>query len=289
MKTDRFKNRLGRGRDHVGSSSTRHWSSISARRAHIQIPNDSLDWVATFYCRGWSRILVREPSRVLTPEGGLSPKFAQNRGFFLKIAWKLNDFEKILGARGGRAPGPPGSASVTLQVNRWMLAMVKMFLNKKSLSCPVTLALHGQSKFRHQQLNPLFSSFSVFFFFLFHSLCFLEYFFNFLWFGFPAGCHLPAQNYPVLSCSGSAAAQLCPVLHVLRALLTRGPSAAHPLVPHTGPCTRHRPIHHHLTGTRFYTESPGSWLHKSPSVRSISLCLPLSFCTSIFMQSLFQI
>ncbi len=46
------------------------------------------------------------PSRVLTPmEGGLSLKFAQNTGFFLKIPWKLHDFEEILGAM------PPGSAS----------------------------------------------------------------------------------------------------------------------------------------------------------------------------------
>ncbi len=34
------------------------------------------------------------------PKGGLSPKFAQNKGFSLKIAWKLHDFEEILGARG---------------------------------------------------------------------------------------------------------------------------------------------------------------------------------------------
>ncbi len=33
------------------------------------------------------------------PQGGaLSPKYAQNRGFSLKIAWKLHDFEEILGA-----------------------------------------------------------------------------------------------------------------------------------------------------------------------------------------------
>ncbi len=37
-------------------------------------------------------------------EGALSPKFAQNRGFPLKIAWKLHGFEEILGA------GGPGSA-----------------------------------------------------------------------------------------------------------------------------------------------------------------------------------
>ena len=47
------------------------------------------------------------PSRVLTPRGALSPKFVQNRGFSLKIAWKVHDFEDILGARG--SPGPQGS------------------------------------------------------------------------------------------------------------------------------------------------------------------------------------
>ena len=59
-------------------------------------------------CRRGSRILVRGASRVLTPTGTLSPKFAQNRCFSLKIACKLHDFEEILGARGA---GPPGSAT----------------------------------------------------------------------------------------------------------------------------------------------------------------------------------
>ncbi len=61
-----------------------------------------------------SRILVRGGQPSFDPKGGaLSPKFAQNRGFSLTIAWKRHDFEKILGARGDWAPGPPGSASVT--------------------------------------------------------------------------------------------------------------------------------------------------------------------------------
>ena len=47
-------------------------------------------------------------SGVLTPEGALSPKFAQNRGFPLKIAWKLHDLDnKYWGARGARAGPPP--------------------------------------------------------------------------------------------------------------------------------------------------------------------------------------
>ncbi len=41
------------------------------------------------------------------PQGGaLSPKLAQNRGFSLKIAWNLHDFEQNLGAR--LEAGPPG-------------------------------------------------------------------------------------------------------------------------------------------------------------------------------------
>ena len=39
--------------------------------------------------------------------GALSPKFAQNRGFPLAIAWKLHDFEQILGGKRG-SPGPQG-------------------------------------------------------------------------------------------------------------------------------------------------------------------------------------
>ncbi len=62
--------------------------------------------------RRGSRILVREASGVLPPRGAaLSPKFAQNRGFPLKIARKLHDLKKILGAR-----GDPGSATGPLQV-----------------------------------------------------------------------------------------------------------------------------------------------------------------------------
>ena len=43
-------------------------------------------------------------SVVLSPRGTLSPKFAQNGGFLLKIAWKLHDFEELLVVRGARAP-----------------------------------------------------------------------------------------------------------------------------------------------------------------------------------------
>ena len=43
---------------------------------------------------------------VLTPVGAPSPKFAQNRGFSLKTAWKLHDFNSILGARGSLDPLP---------------------------------------------------------------------------------------------------------------------------------------------------------------------------------------
>ncbi len=61
--------------------------------------------------RGGFRFLFRGPSRVFTPGGALSPTFAQNRGFPLKIAWKLHDFGKILRAKGQGSQSPsPGSA-----------------------------------------------------------------------------------------------------------------------------------------------------------------------------------
>ena len=56
------------------------------------------------------------PSGVWTPRGSLSPKFAQNRAFPLKIAWKLHYFEDILRTRGPRPPGPPGSATASVGV-----------------------------------------------------------------------------------------------------------------------------------------------------------------------------
>ncbi len=49
--------------------------------------------------RAGSRILIRGAQQNFDPRGGPSPKL-------LKIAWKLHDFEKILGAEG---PGPQGS------------------------------------------------------------------------------------------------------------------------------------------------------------------------------------
>ncbi len=38
--------------------------------------------------------------------GGLSPKFAQIRGFSLKIAWKLHDFDNNLAGKGGAGRKP---------------------------------------------------------------------------------------------------------------------------------------------------------------------------------------
>ncbi len=53
--------------------------------------------------RGGSRILVRGAQRSFDPRGwALTPKFAHNRGFPLKISWKLHDFEINLGGRGPR-------------------------------------------------------------------------------------------------------------------------------------------------------------------------------------------
>ena len=51
-------------------------------------------------------------SEVLSPEGALSLKFAQNTGFLLKVVCKLHGFEKILGVRGARAPRAPLDALV---------------------------------------------------------------------------------------------------------------------------------------------------------------------------------
>ncbi len=52
---------------------------------------------------------VGGPAEFWPQRGALSPNFAQ-MGFF-SLNWKLHDFEKILGANGAQAPGPPGSAS----------------------------------------------------------------------------------------------------------------------------------------------------------------------------------
>ncbi len=64
-------------------------------------------WVNSCGPRHGSRVLVRGPSGVLTPRGAMSPKFAQNWGSSLKIAWKQHDFEEILGAKGGTGNQSP--------------------------------------------------------------------------------------------------------------------------------------------------------------------------------------
>ena len=66
--------------------------------------------------RRGSRILVRGAQQSFD---SLSPKFAHNRGVSLKIAWKLHDFEEILGARGPGPPGPPGSATGAGHLHEW--------------------------------------------------------------------------------------------------------------------------------------------------------------------------
>ena len=55
----------------------------------------------------WSGV----PSRVLTPEGALSLKFAQNRGFPLKLSKNCMILNKSWGQGEDRVPSPPGSAS----------------------------------------------------------------------------------------------------------------------------------------------------------------------------------
>ncbi len=58
------------------------------------------------HTRRVSRILVRRgPAEIWPQMEALRPTFAQNRGFSLKIAWKLHDLKKILGATlGGLGP-----------------------------------------------------------------------------------------------------------------------------------------------------------------------------------------
>ena len=57
-------------------------------------------------CRRGSRILVA-PVEFWPQGGALSPRFAQDRGFSLKTAWKLHDLEKNLGGKGGDRPRGP--------------------------------------------------------------------------------------------------------------------------------------------------------------------------------------
>ena len=57
--------------------------------------------------QGWIQDFGQGASRVVTPEGAVSPKFAQNGGFSRNIAWKQHDCEQILGARGAWAPRAP--------------------------------------------------------------------------------------------------------------------------------------------------------------------------------------
>ncbi len=70
-----------------------------------------------------SRILVRGASRILTPGG---PR-AQN---LLQIAWKLDDFETILGAGGARVPNAPWIRWCSLTVYRhpFLFACSSFFL-----------------------------------------------------------------------------------------------------------------------------------------------------------------
>ncbi len=56
--------------------------------------------------RGGSRILVRG-QQSFDPRGGAEPKICSKLGFPLKIAWKLHDCEKILGAQGAGPLRPP--------------------------------------------------------------------------------------------------------------------------------------------------------------------------------------
>ena len=60
------------------------------------------------------------PSGIWTPRGGPEPKICSKYiGVSLKIAWKLHDFEEILGAKGGGSvlPGPPPRIRFCLHTN----------------------------------------------------------------------------------------------------------------------------------------------------------------------------
>ncbi len=83
--------------------------------------------------RGRSRILVRGGQQSFDPRGALSPKFAQNRGFSLKIACKLHDFGKLLG-QGPEPLGPPDPASAYIQY--FSLCIAERYDTYEDSDCP---------------------------------------------------------------------------------------------------------------------------------------------------------
>ncbi len=103
------------------------------------------------------------PSGVLSAEGGggLSPKFAQNRGFSLKIMWKLYDFEQKSWGHGGPwPPGPPGSACVLQPWKKDRKQGPRKHTDSRNPNCPMAprcnfLSLHFVHNFAHHRLKTL--------------------------------------------------------------------------------------------------------------------------------------
>ncbi len=129
-----IRNRTEHWKRHCWQHSNGMYSLFDHRRfelncAHLQVRVSQhfhcisvLHQIASFW-HEWTRadpgFWSRGPAKFWPERGALSPKFAQNREFSLKFAWKLYDFEKkILGARG---PGPPGSASGETHSETWVI------------------------------------------------------------------------------------------------------------------------------------------------------------------------
>ena len=98
----------------TNSMKNKHKHQQNNKAAKLAVKQSLLGkrWKKCFWCnnlgdtRRGSRIFVRVAQRSFDPGGGLSTKFAQNRGFSIKISWKLHDFEKkkCWGYGGGLGP-----------------------------------------------------------------------------------------------------------------------------------------------------------------------------------------
>ena len=77
--------------------------------------------------RGGSRIVIREAAAEFWPQSGaLSAKFAHNRGFSLKIVWKLHDFSSSWGQ--GAWDPRPGSACGHTVIPLWVITGTSMVI-----------------------------------------------------------------------------------------------------------------------------------------------------------------
>ncbi len=89
-----------------------------------------IQW-SIYMCRGGSRILVRGSQMSFDPNGlALSPRFAQNRGFPLKLPENCMILEKMLGARWG--PPPPLRKWCTLVKTTELNMSWSVFVNTTS-------------------------------------------------------------------------------------------------------------------------------------------------------------